>query len=197
MNLFSKRKEQFLTRILFKFSVLFLLALSFLPNLLIAQEREKLVAEAKKEAIFKIGGYQDGEILLNLFRDSNKEIIKSESINLPAFTKFEFKKSSNLNKKTYQVTATAYSSTVEETDSTPCITANGLDVCKNNREDIIATNFLKFGTRVKIPDLYGDQVFTVVDRMNPRYDYRIDLWKMSKDRAIQFGKRTVTIEVLD
>ena len=92
--------------------------------------------------------------------------------------------------------ATAYSSTVDQCDSTPCITASGMNVCDRNTEDVIAANFLKFGTKVRIPELYGDKVFTVQDRMNPKFDHRIDLWKTSRNRAITFGKRLVKIEVI-
>jgi hypothetical protein len=54
-------------------------------------------------------------------------------------------------------TVTAYSSTADQTDSSPFITANG----KNVKDGIVACNFLAFGTKVKFPDMYGDKVFTV------------------------------------
>ena len=99
--------------------------------------------------------------------------------------------------RTYTVVATAYSSEVAQTDSTPCITADGYNVCTHNTEDVIAANFLPMNAKVRIPDLYGDQIFTVHDRMNPRYNYRIDLWKKSRNSAITFGKRLVRIEVVE
>jgi len=99
--------------------------------------------------------------------------------------------------KTHTVVATAYSSDPAQTDDTPCITANGYDVCKNGKENVIAANFLRFGTKVRIPELYGDKVFTVQDRMNTKYNTRIDLWKTSRNRAITFGKRLITIEVIE
>src|SRR3990167_4180168 len=52
---------------------------------------------------------------------------------------------------TMTVVATAYSSTPDQTDGSPFITANGLYVY----DGLIAANFLPFGTRVKIPDHYG------------------------------------------
>src|SRR3989339_658118 len=55
---------------------------------------------------------------------------------------------------------TAYSSTVDQCDSTPCITANGYNLCENNKENVIATNFLPFGTKIRIPKQFGDRVFT-------------------------------------
>lgn len=99
--------------------------------------------------------------------------------------------------RTYSVVATAYSSEVAQTDDTPCITASGYNVCNHGREDIIAANFLPLGAKVRMPDLYGDKIFTVEDRMNQRYTYRIDLWKISRNDAITFGKRLVKLEVVE
>jgi len=93
---------------------------------------------------------------------------------------------------TYIVSATAYSSTVDQCDSTPFITASGQHV----RDGIIATNFLPFGTKVRIPDIYGDKVFEVQDRMNARYNTRIDIWMGSRNEAMQFGLKQVKVEVL-
>lgn len=95
------------------------------------------------------------------------------------------------------VTATAYTSSVAETDSTPCITADGYNVCAANEENVIAANFLPFGTKVKIPDLYGDQEFIVHDRMNRRYSNRVDIWMKDRGEAIQFGKKQIKIEVVE
>ena len=98
--------------------------------------------------------------------------------------------------RTMVVTSTAYSSTVDQCDSTPCIAADGYNVCTAGQENVVAANFLKFGTKIKIPELYGDKVFTVHDRMHPRFNNRVDLWKLSRDSAIQYGKRTIKIEIL-
>lgn len=99
--------------------------------------------------------------------------------------------------RTYSVVATAYSSDVAQTDDTPCITANGFNVCNHGKENIIAANFLPLGAKVRIPDIYGDKIFSVEDRMNQRYTYRIDLWKISRNDAITFGKRLVKLEVVE
>jgi len=92
---------------------------------------------------------------------------------------------------------TAYNSEVGQTDDSPCITANGFDVCKNNKEDTIAANFLKFGTKVKIPDLYGDRVFVVRDRMNTKHPTRVDIWMKDRTSALKFGVKTAKIQVLE
>jgi 3D (Asp-Asp-Asp) domain-containing protein len=94
--------------------------------------------------------------------------------------------------KTYVVSASAYSSSVDETDDTPFITARGTYV----RDGIVAANFLPFGTAIKIPALYGDKIFVVEDRMNKRYNLNVDLWFPSKALAKQFGRKTITIEIV-
>lgn len=98
----------------------------------------------------------------------------------------------------HNVIATAYSSTIDQTDDTPCITANGFDLCENGKEEIIAINGLKFGTKVRLPALYGNRVFTVADRMNARYSAnRIDIWMTSHDRAVDFGAKRVEMEIVN
>lgn len=99
--------------------------------------------------------------------------------------------------RTLHVDMTAYSSTIDQTDSTPCITANGFDLCKHNQEDVIAANFLPFGTKVRFPELFGDRVFTVQDRMNARYYYRADVWMKTREAAIKFGYAYAKIEVVE
>lgn len=92
---------------------------------------------------------------------------------------------------------TAYNSHPWQTDSTPCITASGADVCERDREDIIATNFkyLPFGTKVRLPELYGDKIFIVEDRMNSRYWRTADIWMKDYAAAKQFGRKWTTIEI--
>ncbi|NOR57506.1 MAG: hypothetical protein GQ474_03180 [Sulfurimonas sp.] len=85
------------------------------------------------------------------------------------------------------MTVTAYNSEVAQCDSTPCITADGFNLCEHNQEDVIATNILPFGTKVMFPELFGDRVFTVHDRMNAKYSYRADVWMRDHGDAIQFG----------
>ncbi len=86
----------------------------------------------------------------------------------------------------------AYTSRPEETDDTPFITASGTRV----RDGIVAANGLKFGTRVRIPALFGDKVFVVEDRMNPRYGRdHMDLWMEDLAAAREFGRRRVAVEV--
>jgi 3D (Asp-Asp-Asp) domain-containing protein len=92
---------------------------------------------------------------------------------------------------------TAYNSEVGQTDDSPCITANGFNVCKHGIEDTIAANFLKMGTKVRIPELFGDRIFVVRDRMNARHANRVDVWFKDRSAAIKFGIRVAKIEVLE
>jgi len=93
-------------------------------------------------------------------------------------------------------TMTAYNSEVGQTDNSPCITANGFNVCKHGIEDTIAANFLPMGTKVKIPELFGDRVFVVRDRMNKKHPNRVDVWMKDRHDAIQFGVKVAKIQVL-
>ncbi len=95
------------------------------------------------------------------------------------------------------VVFTAYNSEVGQCDSTPCITANGFNVCEHGIEDTIAMNGVRMGTKVRIPELYGDRVFVVRDRMNSRYGAdRADIWMISKQEAKQFGVKLALVEFL-
>jgi len=93
-------------------------------------------------------------------------------------------------------TVTAYNPLPEQTDGSPCITANGLDVCKEE-VNVIAANWLPFGTKVQIPDYFGDKVFEVNDRMSSRYNNRVDVLMYDLEEAKKFGKRRLRVVVLD
>jgi 3D (Asp-Asp-Asp) domain-containing protein len=100
-------------------------------------------------------------------------------------------------KWTVNITVTAYNSLPEQTDDTPCITASGLDVCDRNLEDVIATNlwYLPFGTKVRFPDLFGDKIFSIEDRMNKRYYQRADVWMQDYQTSRAFGKQYTRMEI--
>lgn len=92
---------------------------------------------------------------------------------------------------------TAYNSEAAQTDDSPCITANGFNVCEHGIEDTVAANFLPMGTKIRIPELFGDRIFIVRDRMNKRYTERVDVWMLSRADALQFGVRKAKIEVVE
>jgi len=101
--------------------------------------------------------------------------------------------------RTHVVQASGYSSTPDQTDSTPFTTASGEHV----RDGIIAANIyvngrrIPFGTLVRIPAIYGDKVFVVEDRMNVRYQNNIDIWFPERQLAKEFGRKKVTIEIVE
>ncbi len=90
------------------------------------------------------------------------------------------------------ITVTAYSSEPRQTDSTPFTTAWITPV----RDGVVALNFLPKGSMVRFPDLYGDKIFIVEDRMNVRYPYRADIWMYTRAEAIAFGLKYLRMEEL-
>lgn len=133
------------------------------------------------------------------FLIQNEEIIKTEYIastsSEQSFPKHEDVKPIILDGGRHVMTA--YNSEPGQTDDSPCITANGFNVCEHGIEDTIAANFLKFGTKVRIPELFGDRIFIVRDRMNKRYSSRVDIWMLDHSDAIQFGVRVARIEIVE
>lgn len=93
----------------------------------------------------------------------------------------------------FRILATAYSSTPDQTDSSPFITASGTRV----HDGTVAANFLPFGTKVRFANYRPDKVFTVEDRHHPRLTSRVDLWFTSRAAALQFGARVLQMEVVD
>ena len=94
----------------------------------------------------------------------------------------------------FLVIVTAYSSTPWETEGNPFVTASGTWV----EDGIIANNLLPFGTKIKLPEIYGDKVFTVQDRMHWRKGYyHIDIWFPSYWQAKNFGAKRTYVEVLE
>ena len=92
-----------------------------------------------------------------------------------------------------QVWVTAYASVPGETDNTPYITASGQHV----HDGTIASNWLPFGARVKIPALFGDKIFTVEDRMNQVFNNRADIWMPTVGQALRFGIQHLTVVILN
>lgn len=130
---------------------------------------------------------------------------KNRKINSRSSQKSTFPKSETREEiRTYRVVATAYSSEVAQTDSTPCIPSkSSFNLCdyykKYGVADTIAANFLPLGAKVRFPELYGDKVFTVRDRMNKRYNgtTRVDFWKAETKKAENFGVKGLEMEVIE
>lgn len=82
-----------------------------------------------------------------------------------------------------EVWVTAYSSSPDETDDTPFVTASGETVA----DGIVAANFLPLYSTIQIPEVFGDRVFIVKDRMHSRKTNFVDVWMPSKEKAKEFG----------
>ena len=96
------------------------------------------------------------------------------------------------NFKVIEIMVTGYSSTPWETDGDPFVTASG----KKPRIGTAAANFLPFGTKIKIPEIFGDQIFVIEDRMHPRFRDRIDIWFPNFWQAKEFGIKKTKVYIL-
>jgi len=88
---------------------------------------------------------------------------------------------------------TGYNSVAAQTDSTPCISASGKDICAMFERgiNVCAANGVPFGTKIKIDGL---GVCEVWDRMSRRYSDRIDWFFGSDIRAAKnFGIKSKNI----
>jgi len=101
-------------------------------------------------------------------------------------------------KRILSVTATAYTSHVDQTDSTPNIAAwgdrlkPGMKVIAVSR-DLLDKYGLERGSKVKIHGQPGHYI--VLDKMNKRWTKKIDIYKgLDKREAFKWGRRKVTIE---
>jgi len=95
------------------------------------------------------------------------------------------------------VTATAYTSHVGQTDSTPNIAAWGDRLHPGMKSiavsrDLLHVYGLKHGQKVRIKGLDGE--YAVLDKMNKRWKKKIDIYMgMDKRKAFQWGRRKVEI----
>jgi len=102
--------------------------------------------------------------------------------------------SATTTKKFIILTVTGYSSSYDETDDDPWITAYNTLA----RDGIAASNILPFGTKIKIPSLFGDKIFTIEDKMHPRHQENLDIWFPTKWQALDFGIHyDVLVEILE
>lgn len=88
-------------------------------------------------------------------------------------------------------TVTAYSSSPDETDDTPFITADGSHV---TRGTLACPSRYEFGQKV----LIDGEIYTCQDRMAARYRNleHFDIWMPSKAAALAYGTKQITITIL-
>ncbi len=114
------------------------------------------------------------------------------------WSKIKFNKIKPLRyQKRLRVTATAYTSHRNQTDSTPFLAAwnnrlkPGMKIIAVSH-DLVRKYGLKNGVRVKIKGLRG--YYIVRDKMNKRFRKRIDIYMgLNKRRALRWGKRRITL----
>ena len=123
----------------------------------------------------------------------------------PALLKASFSPNSsasaaNRNKaysRSLRVTATAYTSHVNQTDSTPNIAAWGDRLYPGMKSiavsrDLLKKYGLKHRQKVRIKGLKGE--YAVLDKMNKRWTKKIDIYMgMDKRKAFKWGRRKVEI----
>ena len=90
-------------------------------------------------------------------------------------------------------TITAYNTTFDQCDSTPCISASGDNIC--GRSDVVAcSREYEFGTMFEI----DGRRYVCLDRLAPKYNDRLDI-SFDKDvlGAKQFGKQIKVAYIID
>jgi 3D (Asp-Asp-Asp) domain-containing protein len=121
------------------------------------------------------------------------EIPKKKTIKKP-----KPKKKYTIQKMNYSahVTATAYTSSPKETDSTPYLAAWNNRLRPGVKSIAVSRDLLKMGlsngTKVRISGLRG--TYKVLDKMNKRWKRKIDIYMgTNRKRAIHWGKKRVII----
>jgi len=116
----------------------------------------------------------------------------------PSFKKVAFKPVKKSFGKSLKVIATAYTSHVGQTDSTPNIAAwgdrlkPGMKVIAVSR-DLLKVYGLKHKQKVRIKGLKGE--YLVLDKMNKRWRKKVDIYMgMNKRKAFKWGRRKVEIQ---
>lgn len=88
----------------------------------------------------------------------------------------------------FMAQVTAYTSSVEETDDTPFISADGNHVYDGL---IACPRRIPFGT----PVIIEGREYKCGDRMHPRFDHRFDIWVATKAEAYEWGVREVVVAI--
>jgi len=84
---------------------------------------------------------------------------------------------------------TGYSSTPDQTDDTPFITASGTRV----RRGIVAANEFPIGQKMVIDGI----LYTVEDRTHPKNYGVIDIWFPTREEAKNWGRQVKTVILLN
>ena len=98
--------------------------------------------------------------------------------------------------KSLEVTASAYTSNVAETDSNPSLAAWGDTIRPGMKVIAVSRDLIKMGlsrgVKVSIEGLEGE--YTVLDKMNKRWTKKIDIYMGADTKAAkEWGKQKVSI----
>ncbi len=112
------------------------------------------------------------------------------------------------NSQALSVTVTAYSSTVDQTDSTPFLTATQEEVRSGIvavSRDLLSTH-LPYGTQIRIVHIESDpyrcgawevdMVLEVQDTMHRRKRNQVDIWMPSRQEAVEWGRCQALLQVM-
>ncbi|RLA66041.1 MAG: hypothetical protein DRQ78_04790 [Epsilonproteobacteria bacterium] len=130
-------------------------------------------------------------------RKAKQKAAKRKKQRLAEIKNNKFSMIGNFGTRKLRVTATAYSSHVGQTDSTPFLAAwnnrlyPGIKSIAVSR-DMLSKYGMRNGSKVRIGGLKG--YYRVLDKMNKRYKKRIDIYMgLDRNRALRWGKRSVII----
>ena len=124
------------------------------------------------------------------FQSENNNSLFLTTNHLPEIALKQFKI-----KNTVYTTVTAYSSSVDECGIDPFTMASGDRVF----DGAIAHQYLQFGTKVRFPEIFGEKIFVVKDRLGHQFTsyYHVDMWVQSKAEAKNWGAKVIKMEILE
>jgi len=151
----------------------------------------------KKDAKIRIGQTLGLPFPYKLAQEKRKKKLLAKKAALKKKQAKNKKMLKSFGNRKLRVTATAYSSHGNQTDSTPFLAAwnnrirPGMKIIAVSR-DMLTTYGLRNGSKVRIGGLSG--YYTVRDKMNKRYRKRIDIYMgMNRRKALRWGKRSVVL----
>ena len=164
-------------------------------------EAQILAQKAQMEAAYirliKMSEKKEADKKLEEAKNNKPRLINASFSSNKLTSQKNEKKSYGRYNKRLKVTATAYTSHVDQTDSTPNIAAWG-DRLKPGMKsiavsrDLLNVYGLKHKQKVRIKGLEGE--YLVLDKMNKRWRKKIDIYMgMNKKKAFRWGKRKVEI----
>jgi len=182
---FFKKLNKFIKKLNYKLNILFLI-FAISGAMIFPQHSLAHAIEDRDNSELTIQGI--------LVQDALSPLLNSNINNLQLSYRLPEIKDRKLEIFNYHY-VTAYNvGVVAQTDNTPCIGASGDDLCQlvDQNINVCAANFVPLGTYLEIEGLGKCQV---LDRMNIRYAYRVDI-AMGPDeiaQAKEFGLKRLKV----